>query len=211
MPGLAAVRQVEPRGERGVQHRLCCLPPRSVRPCGSMRTLFAQVSRAFGSLGGMARLDARGGPGQGARMFANPPPEKIARAAAHGAHHRRRRPLGRPHSPESRRGARPAALRLPHHPGDARAPSRSSASRPCRRSVSCRGCLAPASGSTSSTCSAARSTWPGSSRTAFALKLPALWLQDGVIDQAAAERAVRARASSPSWTAACSGTAAALR
>ena len=56
----------------------------------------------------------------------------------------------------------------------------------------CRRCSRPASASISSTCFAGPSTWRASSMSAYACKVPALWLQDGVIDAAAAARAVAA-------------------
>ena len=43
--------------------------------------------------------------------------------------------------------------------------------------------------STWSTCSAGPNTWPPSSTMPSASKVPALWLQDGVIDEAAAQKA----------------------
>ena len=125
-------------------------------------------------------------------MFVNPPPQKIARAAAPRAGHRRRRAVGRPHSPEPRRGACLAALRLPHHPGDPLGRDRSSARPPCPRSISCREVLAPGERVDIVDVFRRPEHVAGIVADCIRLKLPALWLQEGVIDQAAAERAVRA-------------------
>ena len=68
-----------------------------------------------------------------------------------------------------------------------------------------RGARAPTSGSTSSTYSAAPSTSPAIVERVHRLKLPALWLQEAWSTRSPPSAPGR-RASSRSWTAACSGT-----
>ena len=125
-------------------------------------------------------------------MFVNPPPEEIAKLlrTAHliavvGLSRRAR-------AAEPRGRARPAGFRLPRHSRDAGRPGGPGRASPCPRSRSCRRCSAPGERVDIVDVFRRPEHVAGIVDECIRLKLPALWLQEGVIDEVAAARAVQA-------------------
>ena len=194
VPGLAAVRQVEPGGERGLEHRLARRDAqRAPVRLDSNAVILAQAVMRL-SLGERAlqgRLVARGWkakeqPCSGIRRRSRSP-----RSCAVY----RRSPwwVSRPTAP-ARVTASPApcsasaTASFPSRPW----PRASSGRRPWTCSIRSRTCSEPGERIDIVDVFRRPVHVPGIVADCIRLKLPALWLQEGVIDAAAAERAAHA-------------------